>query len=120
MKDLVNLDRLKIVSLSVSNRKNYKVSIKEILFSPDKKDGICCKLSIFVDEVKIECDLYLIYKRISDKNYSYLVSLKDSVEKFLNKDNRLQGLSKKIAFDFNSKLDFIFYDKGLDKNLILC
>ena len=58
MKDLINLDRLKIVSLSVSNRKNYKVSIKEILFSPDKKNGIRCNLSIFIDEVKNLCDLY--------------------------------------------------------------
>ena len=113
MENQISLDRLEINSLSVSNRKNFSIKIKEILFNPDKKDGIRCSLSIFADKVKIECDLYFIYERISDKNYSYLVFLKDSVEKFLNKDNRLQGLSKKIAFDFNSKLDFIFYDKSL-------
>lgn len=124
MKDLVNLDRLKIVSLSVSNRKNYKVSIKEILFNPDKKNGIRCNLSIFIDEVKILCDLYFTFKGISDKSYSYLFSLKESVEKVLNENDRLQGLSKKIAFDFNSKLDFlfwrIFWEMILDKIEILC
>lgn len=108
MKDLVNLDRLKIVSLSVSNRKNYKVSIKEILFNPDKKNGIRCNLSIFIDEVKILCDLYFTYKGISDKSYSYLFSLKEFVEKVLNEDDRLQEISRKISYGFNSRLDFYF------------
>lgn len=104
----LSLDRLQIISLSVSNKKKFNIRLKEILFNPDKKDGVCCNLSIFVDEVKIDCDLYFIYEGISGKGYSYLLSLKDSIENFLKENNKLQEISKKIAFDFNSRLDISF------------
>lgn len=105
MENQISLDRLRIFSLSFSNRKKFDIKIREIFFSPDKKDGICCKLSIFVDEVKIECYLQLICKGISDKNYSYLLSFKDFIESYLLKNSRLQEICKNIAYNFNKNVD---------------
>lgn len=117
MNDLLVLDRLRIISLSVSNRKKFNLKLKEILFNPDKKDGVYCSLSIFVDEVKIDCDLYLIYEGISGKDYSYLLSLKYSIENFLKENSKLQEISKKLAFDFKSKIDISFWNEYLIKQI---
>lgn len=70
---------------------------------------VTCSFCIYwILEVKIDCNLYLIYEGISEKDYLYLLSLKDSIEKFLKDNNKLQEISKKLAFDFNSKIDISF------------